>query len=82
MAYKSNNFLFRSLTDEEEGEFRAYARKNYEPNPGKKDRYGFTPHAAVHHPVIIDECAIMDKEFAEAKAKEALGPPFGKAEVK
>jgi hypothetical protein len=45
--------LFRELSEQEEREFRADARKNY-----------ITPINGVWHPVYQDECVKMNKEAA------------------
>lgn len=78
MAYQSHNPMFRSLDDKEEAEFRAYARKNYEPNPAKQVRHGFKPDPHIHHPIIIDECAKLDAAYQEELRNIQTQPPFGK----
>jgi hypothetical protein len=51
--YQSNCFLFKSLTDEEEKEYREWARSNY-----KK----FDPIKGVWHPVVQEECTKINEE--------------------
>ena len=51
--YISNNILFKSLTDEEEEDFRRWARHNYTKNG---------PISGVWHPVVQDECVKINKE--------------------
>jgi len=46
MAYTSDSFLFKSLTDEEEQGFRDYAKKNNPPNIADWE---------IYHPVCRDE---------------------------
>lgn len=46
MAYNSDNALFKSLTDEEEQEFREYAQKNDPPD---------ITSWAIYHPICRDE---------------------------
>ncbi len=45
--------LFRILSEKEEGEFRAWARENYN---------SFTPIQGVWHSVVQDECRKMNEE--------------------
>ncbi len=53
MAYQSSNFMFRSLTDAEEEEFRAYARKT---DPPKPDWSLYHPVGwSLYHPVCREE---------------------------
>ena len=49
--------LFRSLTPEQETEFRQWARENYEK---------FSPIDGVWHPVVQDECVKMNRETGYA----------------
>jgi len=49
MAYKSNNVLFRDLTDEEEEQFREYARNNDPPGVPSSERWW------IFHPVCREE---------------------------
>ena len=53
MAYTSDNPLFRDLTDEEEVEFRQWARDHYVP---------FSEAEEIWHPVVRDECNIINQE--------------------
>ena len=46
MAYESNHFLFRSLNDDEEEDFRQYARDN---DPENMDDW------SLYHPVCREE---------------------------
>lgn len=55
--YKSDNPLFRSLTDHEETQFRQWARENY------KMGDAINP---IWHPVVVDECQRMIAESALA----------------
>jgi hypothetical protein len=45
--------LFRDLSEEEEREFRQWARDNYEP---------LNPILGIWHPVVQDECKKMNQE--------------------
>ena len=45
--------LFRELTEEEAGKFRAWARKNYKP---------FDEIKGVWHPVVQNECTKINSE--------------------
>ena len=45
--------MFRDLSEDEEREFRAWARSNYEK---------FTPIKGIWHPVVQDECRIINQE--------------------
>ncbi len=45
--YESKNPLFKSLTDEEEKQYREWARKTYK---------RFEPIKGIWHPVVQDEC--------------------------
>ena len=47
MTYTSKSIIFRSLTDEEEKEFRQWARDNY---------VKYEVIKGVWHPVVQDEC--------------------------
>jgi hypothetical protein len=53
MAYKSTDILFRSLTDEEEADFRQWARTKYERG---------TKVSALWHPICRDEIKVMQME--------------------
>ncbi len=46
--------LFRTLTDGEDAKFRKWARDNYKP---------LEPINGVWHPVVQDECVLMNKEY-------------------
>lgn len=81
MAYQSTSIQFRSLDDQAEGEFRRWARENYEPDYVKQAHNTFKPDPSVHHPVIIDECAKMDQEWQDQLKARQAKPPYGK-EVK
>lgn len=45
--------LFRELTEQEEKEFRQWARENYKP---------FTEIKGIWHPAVQDECVRMNRE--------------------
>jgi hypothetical protein len=45
--------LFRHLTEEEQAEFRQWARENYQP---------FSPINGCWHPVIQAECIVINEE--------------------
>jgi len=47
MAYKSNNHMFRDLSDKEELEFRNWAQLNYKKGENI---------SSIWHPVVVDEC--------------------------
>lgn len=83
MAWKRDpsHLQFRDLNDDEERDFRTYARRNYEPDPTKRNKGAFIPDPSVHHPVIVDECAKMDLEWRRVLEQRQTLPPFGK-EVK
>ncbi len=51
--YQSNSPLFKSLTDEEEKQYREWVRINY-----KK----FDPIKGNWHPVVQEECVAINKE--------------------
>lgn len=53
MAYVQSNSLFASLTDEQEQDFRKWARDNYKQ---------FSEISGVWHPVVQDECRIINEE--------------------
>lgn len=80
---KPEGSFHRSLDDKEEGEFRRWARENYDPEEAfsRGARAKFRPDPKVHHPVIVDECALMDKEWQDQQARSLAKPPYGK-EVK
>lgn len=65
--------LFRNLTNDENAEFRIYARMNYIP---------FSSIPGIWHPVCQEECVKMNIEAA-ASIPDALrrvaGPPDGHA---
>ena len=50
--YKSNDVLFRDLSDKEEEIFRRWARDNYEK---------YSPIKGIWHPVCQDECKKMNE---------------------
>ena len=60
MAYLSNDPMFRSLTDNEEQEFRTYAEQNY-PDPEKY---------AIYHPVCKEVWWRKACEFDGVDPKE------------
>lgn len=78
MAYKSTSFMFRDLDDAEEADFRAYAREHYEPDKVRREKGAFIPNPQVHHPVLVDECKVMDKEYLEQLKRKQTMPPYGK----
>lgn len=45
--------LFKVIDDHEQSDFRKWARDNYEP---------FSPISGLWHPIIQDECCIMNEE--------------------
>ena len=49
MAYKSTNFMFRSLNDNEEAEFREWAREH------RDEAQEAVKNKAPYHPVVFDE---------------------------
>ena len=55
--------LFRELTPEEETEYRRWARDNYKPG---------TEINGVWHPIVQDECVLMNREWGEWQAVEEL----------
>lgn len=50
--------IWRDLTEQEEQEFRKWARDNYKPMSDIK---------AIWHPVIKDECENINNEFLDMK---------------
>lgn len=48
--------IFRDLNEEEEVEFRQWARDNYEP---------FSEVSTIWHPVVRDECIKINKEISD-----------------
>lgn len=50
--YKSNDPLFRNLNDEEENDFRKWARKNYRK---------YEPIKGIWHPIVQEECVKINK---------------------
>jgi len=51
--------IFRDLNEEEEVEFRQWARDNYEP---------FSEVSTIWHPVVRDECIKINKEISDKDA--------------
>jgi hypothetical protein len=60
VKYESN--FFRKLSSEEELEFRAWARENYEPNGNISELW---------HPVVRDECEKINNELTLALDKQS-----------
>jgi hypothetical protein len=56
----NNDNMFRKLTKQEAEEFKSWARKNYQPG---------TPISRVWHPVVRQECEVMNEEARENGAK-------------
>lgn len=57
MAYKSNSFMFRDLTDVEETEFRKWARDNFDSiDPVQDKKFN------LYHPVVREEYYKIEDE--------------------
>ncbi len=59
--------MFKTLTPDEEKQFRQWARDNYQPH---------TEIAGIWHPVIQDECVKINAQNDEVALQRALGKLF------
>jgi hypothetical protein len=61
------NNMYKDLSDEAKARFREWARNNHKPGDDI---------SSALHPIVRDECRLMDEEFAGSKVAKILKVDF------